>query len=145
VTSRDVHGDATLLMKQAGQRYTPVRRTIVEVMVNSSTPLTIGDLLDQLTEIPQSSLYRNLAVLEQAEVVVRVKTSGDAGRYELSERLAGHHHHLICSRCGAMKDIVVPSSMEKRLDESLHEIAKSEGYAMQHHRLDVVGVCKKCR
>jgi Fe2+ or Zn2+ uptake regulation protein len=132
-------------MKQAGQRYTPVRRTIVEVMVNSSTPLTIGDLLDQLTEIPQSSLYRNLAVLEQAEVVVRVKTSGDAGRYELSERLAGHHHHLICSRCGAMKDIVVPSSMEKRLDESLHEIAKSEGYAMQHHRLDVVGVCKKCR
>lgn len=145
MTSRDVHGDATLLMKQAGQRYTPVRRTIVEVMVNSSTPLTIGDLLDQLTEIPQSSLYRNLAVLEQAEVVVRVKTSGDAGRYELSERLAGHHHHLICSRCGAMKDIVVPSSMEKRLDESLHEIAKSEGYAMQHHRLDVVGVCKKCR
>lgn len=132
-------------MKQTGQRYTPVRRTIVEVMVNSSTPLTIGDLLDQLTEIPQSSLYRNLAVLEQAEVVVRVKTSGDAGRYELSERLAGHHHHLICSRCGAMKDIVVPSSMEKRLDESLHEIAKSEGYAMQHHRLDVVGVCKKCR
>jgi Fe2+ or Zn2+ uptake regulation protein len=145
VTSRDVHGDATLLMKQAGQRYTPVRRTIVEVMVNSSTPLTIGDLLDQLTEIPQSSLYRNLAVLEQAEVVVRVKTSGDTGRYELSERLAGHHHHLICSRCGAMKDIVVPSNMEKRLDESLHEIAKSEGYAMQHHRLDVVGVCKKCR
>lgn len=132
-------------MKQAGQRYTPVRRTIVEVMVNSSTPLTIGDLLDQLTEIPQSSLYRNLAVLEQAEVVVRVKTSGDTGRYELSERLAGHHHHLICSRCGAMKDIVVPSNMEKRLDESLHEIAKSEGYAMQHHRLDVVGVCKKCR
>ena len=132
-------------MKQAGQRYTPVRRTIVEVMVNSSTPLTIGDLLDQLTEIPQSSLYRNLAVLEQAGVVVRVRTSGDTGRYELSERLAGHHHHLICSRCGAMKDIVVPSSMEKRLDESLHEIAKSEGYAMQHHRLDVVGVCKKCR
>ena len=132
-------------MKQAGQRYTPVRRTIVEVMVNSSTPLTIGDLLDQLTEIPQSSLYRNLAVLEQAEVVVRLKTSGDTGRYELSERLAGHHHHLICSRCGAMKDIVVPSNMEKRLDESLHEIAKSEGYAMQHHRLDVVGVCKKCR
>ena len=44
-----------------------------------------------------------------------------------------------------MKDIVVPSNMEKRLDESLHEIAKSEGYAMQHHRLDVVGVCKKCR
>ena len=132
-------------MKQAGQRYTPVRRTIVEVMVNSSTPLTIGDLLDQLTEIPQSSLYRNLAVLEQAGVVVRVRTSGDTGRYELSERLAGHHHHLICSRCGAMKDIVVPSNMEKRLDESLHEIAKSEGYAMQHHRLDVVGVCKKCR
>lgn len=145
MTTRDVHGDAALLMKQAGQRYTPVRRTIVEVMVKSSTPLTIGDLLDRLSNIPQSSLYRNLAVLEQAEVVERVKTSGDTGRYELSERLAGHHHHLICSQCGEMKDIIVPATMEKRLDDSLHEIAKSEGYDMQHHRLDVVGVCKKCR
>jgi Fe2+ or Zn2+ uptake regulation protein len=145
MTTRDVHGDAALLMKQADQRYTPVRRTIVDVMVKSSTPLTIGDLLDRLTDVPQSSLYRNLAVLEQAGVVERVKTSGDTGRYELSERLAGHHHHLICSKCGAMKDIVVPSTMERRLDESLQAIAKSEGYAMQHHRLDVVGVCKKCR
>ena len=44
-----------------------------------------------------------------------------------------------------MKDIVVPSAIEERLDDSLHAIAKREGYVMQHHRLDVVGVCKKCR
>ena len=44
-----------------------------------------------------------------------------------------------------MKDIVVPTDVEKRLDDSLQALAKSEGYMMQHHRLDVVGVCKKCR
>ena len=145
MTKRDAHVDAAVLMKQAAQRYTSVRRDIVEVMSKSTTPLTIGDLLAKLPTVPQSSLYRNLAVLEQAGVAVRVKTSGDTGRYELSERLAGHHHHLVCSRCGSMKDIVVPSSVEKRLDESLQALAKSEGYVMQHHRLDVVGVCKKCR
>ncbi len=144
MTNRDAHADAVVLMKQAAQRYTALRRSIVEVMSKSSTPLTIGDLLGRLPKVPQSSLYRNLAVLEQAGVAVRVKTSGDTGRYELSERLAGHHHHLVCSRCGSMKDIVVPSSVEKRLDDSLHALAKSEGYVMQHHRLDVVGVCKKC-
>jgi len=145
MSSRDVHVDAGLLMKQADQRYTPVRRNIVEAMRKSSTPLTIGGLLDKLSGVPQSSLYRNLVVLEQAGVVERVKTSGDTGRYELSERLAGHHHHLVCSRCGAMKDIVVPSPVEKRLDDSLNDIAKKEGYVVQHHRLDVVGVCRKCR
>ena len=145
MSNQNAHVDAAVLMKQATQRYTAVRRNIVEVMSKSSTPLTIGDLLRKLPKVPQSSLYRNLAVLEQAGVVVRVKTSGDTGRYELSERLAGHHHHLVCSRCGSMKDIVVPTTVEKRLDDSLRALAKSEGYVMQHHRLDVVGVCKKCR
>ena len=145
MSNQNAHVDAAVLMKQAAQRYTAVRRNIVEVMSKSSTPLTIGDLLRKLPKVPQSSLYRNLAVLEQAGVVVRVKTSGDTGRYELSERLAGHHHHLVCSRCGSMKDIVVPAIVEKRLDDSLRALAKGEGYVMQHHRLDVVGVCKKCR
>lgn len=145
MSSQNAHVDAAVLMKQAAQRYTAVRRNIVEVMSKSSTPLTISDLLRRLPKVPQSSLYRNLAVLEQAGVAVRVKTSGDTGRYELSERLAGHHHHLVCSRCGAMKDIVVPTSVEKRLDDSLKGLAKGEGFVMQHHRLDVVGVCKKCR
>jgi Fe2+ or Zn2+ uptake regulation protein len=145
MTKRDAHAEAAVLMKQASQRYTSVRREIVEVMSKSSTPLTMSDLLGKLPKVPQSSLYRNLAVLEQAGVAVRVKTSGDTGRYELSERLAGHHHHLVCSRCGSMKDIVVPSNVEKRLDDSLRALATSEGYVMQHHRLDVIGVCKKCR
>ena len=145
MSNQNAHVDAAVLMKQAAQRYTAVRRNIVEVMSKSSTPLTIGDLLRKLPKVPQSSLYRNLAVLEQAGVVVRVKTSGDTGRYELSERLAGHHHHLVCSRCGSMKDIVVPTTVEKRLDDSLRALAMGEGYVMQHHRLDVVGVCKKCR
>jgi Fe2+ or Zn2+ uptake regulation protein len=145
MTDRDAHVDAAVLMKQASQRYTAVRRSIVTVLAKSSTPLTIGDILRLLPKVPQSSLYRNLTVLEQAGVAVRVKTSGDTGRYELSERLAGHHHHLVCSRCGSMKDIIVPGAIEKRLDDSLHAIAKREGYVMQNHRLDVVGVCKKCR
>ena len=145
MTERDAHDDAAALMKQASQRYTAVRRNIVAVLSKSSTPLTIGDILRLLPKVPQSSLYRNLTVLEQAGVAVRVKTSGDIGRYELSERLAGHHHHLVCSRCGSMRDIVVPSAIEEKLDDSLHTIAKREGYVMQHHRLDVVGVCRKCR
>lgn len=145
MTTREVHVEATSLMRQAGQRYTPVRRSLVELMSVAATPMTIGDLLDGLPDVAQSSLYRNLAILEQAGVVVRVKTSGDVGRYELSERLAGHHHHLLCSKCGEMKDIVVPKSLEQRLDTSLLDLAKREGYTVQHHRLDVVGLCNKCR
>lgn len=141
----DVHGEVTGLLRQAGQRYTETRRCIVEALLASRRPMTIADLLEALPEVAQSSLYRNLTVLEQGGVVSRVVSTGDTGRYELSERLAGHHHHLVCSRCGAMRDVVIPESVEVALDEAFVRLAKREGFRLEHHRLDLVGVCGQCR
>lgn len=141
----DVHGEVTGLLRQAGQRYTETRRCIVEALLASRRPMTIADLLEALPEVAQSSLYRNLTVLEQGGVVSRVVSTGDTGRYELSERLAGHHHHLVCSRCGSMRDVVIPESVETALDEAFVRLAKREGFRLEHHRLDLVGVCGQCR
>jgi len=143
-TPADVHGEVAGLLRLADQRYTPARRKIVEALLTSRHPMTIADLLLALPGVAQSSLYRNLTVLENGDVVCRVVSTGDTGRYELSERLAGHHHHLVCSRCGSMRDVVISESLESMLDEAFDSLAKREGFTLEHHRLDLVGVCGSC-
>ncbi len=36
-----------------------------------------------------------------------VVTDEEYGRYELTEELTGHHHHLFCSSCGRTSDVTL--------------------------------------
>jgi len=51
----------------------------------------------------------------------------------------------VCSVCGSVADVRIPDNIEHTLDEALGLVAQRSGFAMAHHRLDVVGVCKTCR
>ena len=132
-------------MKQSGQRYTTKRKEIVDAIAQYSQPVGIADLLSSVEDLPQSSLYRNLVVLEESGVVSKVVTTGDQARYELAEHLTGHHHHLLCSSCGAVRDVVVPDALEHELDNALGRLAKREGFTLDRHRLDLIGRCSSCQ
>lgn len=132
-------------MSAAGQRLTTSRRHIVDVLASADRPLSIPEILEATPAVAQSSAYRNLASLERVGVVTRVVTSDEWARFELSEDITGHHHHLVCSRCGAVTDVVVPDDIERRLDSTLGTLATSAGFTLQHHRLDLIGVCAQCR
>lgn len=126
-----------------GQRFTSGRRAIVDALQHAGRPLSMPEIL-KATKLAQSSAYRNLTVLENAGVVVRVLTTDEWGRFELSEDLTGHHHHMVCAGCGAMADVRIPDGLEHELDKVLARLAKKEGFSMDHHRLDVIGHCSKC-
>jgi Fe2+ or Zn2+ uptake regulation protein len=117
---------------------------IVESLSAAQRPLSIPEILETTTGLAQSSAYRNLTVLENAGVVVRVITTDEWARFELSEDITGHHHHMVCSVCGAVDDVRIPDSIETELDNALSKVASKAGFVMAHHRLDVVGVCKEC-
>jgi Fe2+ or Zn2+ uptake regulation protein len=140
----DVHEAASVLVRDAGQRYTRQRRRLVELLADAARPLSIPQILRGGRELKQSSVYRNLSDLEQAGVVRRVVSDDEYGRYELAEELTGHHHHLICSSCGRMSDVGLPEGIESELDRALDRLAKRAGFASVVHRLDLVGLCGDC-
>ncbi|MEY4366400.1 MAG: hypothetical protein RLZZ305_1744 [Actinomycetota bacterium] len=127
------------------QRLTPTRRAIVEALAAADRPLSIPEILASGQGLAQSSVYRNLSVLERAGAVARVVTTDEWARFELAEVLTGHHHHLVCSKCGAVSDVRVPDDVEADLDRALGVLAVREGFELLHHRLDLVGVCSACR
>jgi Fe2+ or Zn2+ uptake regulation protein len=143
VTGADLHEVVATRLRDAGQRYTSGRRAIVERLQAAGQPLTIPDVLAG-SSLPQSSAYRNLAVLEQAGAVHRIVTSADFARYELAEDLTEHHHHLICSSCGTVEDFTAPPALERSLHKAVAEVEGATGFAAQHHRLDLLGTCRSC-
>ena len=107
VENSDVHVEVARRFVQHNQRYSSKRRAIVSMLETSDRPLTILEILQRSksfkgtkNEIAQSSLYRNLVVLEEVGAVQRVVSTDDNGRYELNEEILGHHHHMLCSICG---------------------------------------------
>jgi Fur family ferric uptake transcriptional regulator len=131
-------------LRGAGQRYTEQRRDLVRLLADAASPRSIPQILADAGDMKQSSAYRNLASLEHAGVVRRVPTDEEYGRYELAEDLIGHHHHLVCSNCGTMRDVEVPADLEATLDRTLDRIARRAGFARVQHRLELVGLCAEC-
>ena len=144
----DVHSEVMRRFIKHDQRYTSQRRLIVTVLSASDRPLMIQQMLKRSSSakkvLAQSSLYRNLVVLEDVGVVQRIFSTDDVARYELNDDILGHHHHLVCSKCGDIRDVRIPESLESSLDSTLEKIAKRSGFQLDQHRLDLIGRCGKC-
>ena len=143
-SSDDVRETATARLHRVGQRLTANREALVETFSTAPRPLTIPEILARRSELAQSSVYRNLSILERAGVVQRIVTTDEWARFELAEDLTEHHHHLICSGCGAVRDFTVSTRLERSIDEALLEVAEQAGFQLDHHRLDLVGLCEAC-
>ena len=140
----NIHDVAQERLSTINQRYSTRRRRLVEALVQSPHPLVATDIVDLNDDLPQSTVYRNLAVLETAGVVVKVLTNGDRAALELAEDLKGHHHHLVCVDCGIVLDIEIPVAVEKILDDGMRDVAEKTGFTLIGHRLDLMGRCSSC-
>lgn len=140
----DVHEEVAGLLDLAGHRYTKGRRRLVETLAEIDGPVTIGEILESDGQLPQSSVYRNLVILEESGAVSRIVTDDDFARYELAEHLTEHHHHLICSTCGSVSDFALSARTETSLDRALKAAADAVGFAPSGHRLDLLGTCSTC-
>lgn len=140
-----VHDASLQRLRASGQRYTRSRRQIVEALHGEADPQTIVELLGNAPGLAQSSAYRNLAILEEADVVHRIVTSENHAHFELTEDITGsHHHHLVCTDCGTVLDMGLSASLETQLHDELAAAAEARGFIGTHHRIDLIGTCANC-
>jgi Fe2+ or Zn2+ uptake regulation protein len=140
-----VHDEVGLRLLRCDQRYTRLRRALVETLAGAGRPLTIPEILQSNPGLSQSSAYRNITVLLEAGAARRVAGTDDHGRFELAEDLAGHHHHLVCSACGKVSDVKASPRLERALDEAARAAAEEDDFDVVEHRFDLVGLCADCR
>ena len=52
---------------------------------------------------------------------------------------AGHHHHLICRRCGNTVEIEA-----RAVEQWARDVAAENGFSEAEHVVDIFGVCAEC-
>jgi Fur family transcriptional regulator, ferric uptake regulator len=142
--AEDVQALVAARLRRAGQRLTTGRRLLLEALARAGRPVTTGELVAEDARLPQSTTYRNLAVLEQAGVVHRVVGGDEFARFELAEEFTGHHHHLVCGSCGTVEDFEAPPQVEQGLADAIRSFAAGTGFRAETHRLDLLGTCARC-
>ena len=108
MTTTSLDRDVERRLRSHEIRYTRGRRTVVAALAASEGPRSAAELHAAIGPgVPLSSLYRSLAVLEEAGVVVPHFGAKGLTRYELAEWITGHHHHVVCVACGTVEDIAL--------------------------------------
>ena len=91
-----------------------------------------------------STLYRTLAILEEAGIVSPHFVTRGVARYELAEWLMGHHHHLVCVNCSKVEDINVPEAFEDQVHALVVDISSAASFVPTNHALEIEGLCRDC-
>jgi len=124
-------------------RNTVSRQTVEHILQSHPRPLTLHELYEYsriaLPHIAYSTVYRIIRRLETETRVVRVDWRERGSRYEWVEQ-NNHHHHIVCSVCGAHSRI-----SDKDVNFSQKKIERATGYLTHHHAIELEGICPGCQ
>ena len=130
-------------LKKAGLKVTIPRIKILELLESAKEQhLSAEDIYRQLQqagdEVGLATVYRVLTQFEEAGLVRRHHFAEGQSVFELDH--GAHHDHLVCVRCGIVKEFV-DHDIEKRQQA----IAERFGFVMTDHSLNIYGICQHCR
>jgi Fur family transcriptional regulator, ferric uptake regulator len=136
------------LMKQLaarGVRITAQRRLLVGIIQDSPRHLDAAGLLEMArkrdAEIDRATVYRTIALLKGHGLIDELDLMHIEGEKHYYEAKTSRDHcHMACFRCGAIMEYV-SSSFEKLKAE----MAAQSGFQIRVVRLEVGGVCRRCR
>jgi Fur family ferric uptake transcriptional regulator len=130
-------------LKEKGLRNTRQRKDILDTFLSAGKHITAEELFDLVKkndpEIGYATVHRNLKLMCECGIADEIKIGTKKTRYE-QKYGHEHHDHLICLRCG--KFIEVHDDKIEKLQEKL---AEANDFIAQRHRLEIYGLCKKCR
>lgn len=124
-------------------RSTKQRSAINDLVQRTGTFISAQELHHRLHEeghtIGLTTVYRTLqAMADSGDIDVLINTDGET-LYRRCGQRQGHHHHLICRKCGLAVEVQGPE-MEKWAED----LAKKSGFTQVGHTLDLFGYCPTC-
>jgi Fur family zinc uptake transcriptional regulator len=135
---------AEQVLKARAQKFTPIRRQVLQALLSSHRPLGAYEVIDELAKsMPRPApitAYRALDFLMANGLVHRIESR--------NAYLACAHDHeatamvafLICERCGSVGEIpALPVA------QSLNSAARATGFAPKLSVVEITGTCAHCQ
>ena len=124
-------------------RLTPQREKLVEHILSRHDHYTADELYEDLRRkdksISRATVYRTLALLEEAGFVKKMRLNETRAVYE---HVIGHDHHdhLICNQCWRIVEFV-----DGDIERLQRNVAEKNGFFLEEHSLKLYGVCQGFR
>ena len=128
-------------LRTRGLRWTPQRRALLEVLLQSEGHVTGAELVERCravdpTTVP-STVYRTLDVLEELGVVRHAH--GIDGREEFHILPSADHGHLYCTNCHGAWEVDAEEAAGL-----MAEIERTRGFRVQLSHVSIAGLCRAC-
>lgn len=129
-------------LRERGWRLTPQRRVVAEVLRGEHVHLTAEAVLGRaqalLPEISLATVYNTLNELVGMGEVLEVSPGGGPKRYD--PNVSSRHHHLVCVRCGELRDV-------RPVGQDRLRLLPGDRHGYQMVDVDIVfrGLCRSCR
>ena len=130
-------------LAEAGYRRGGVRKSIVELLDEQSCALSAVEIRDALAlrrrEVSRASVYRVMEELEEIGMLQRVEVGQGIVRYEPARSGSGHHHHLVCERCGRLEPFT-----DDALERAIQRLSVRLPLQVSEHEIVIRGACHSC-
>jgi len=128
-------------LSELGYRLTPQRMMVLSAIENSDNHISAEEIYAQIVvkypNVNISTVYRTLELLKRLGLVTETDLGGGRVRYHSAEK--GHHHHLVCEKCGTIIDID-ESTLARLQDVLLHRY----NFSARLSHLAIFGRCVNC-
>lgn len=134
--------DMSSRLSELGYRLTPQRIMILSAIENSDSHISAEEIYLQVRarypHVNISTVYRTLELLSELGLVTETDMGDGRVRYHSIGK--GHHHHLVCQKCGAIIDME-----ESMLSPLCDAIGQRYDFKVNMRHLAFFGLCSKCR
>lgn len=129
-------------LDEQGLKSTNQRNIILDEFLRLEHPST-EDLYQNLRKkhpnIGYATVHRTLKLFADCGLA-SVRNFGDgAQRFEVCSE-DEHHDHLVCTECGLIIEFE-----NKQIEHLQEQVAESHAFTVLDHRLELYGLCSKCR
>ena len=130
-------------LAREGLKSTSQRDIILDEFLKAGGHLSTEDLYLRLRKkhpnIGYATVHRTLKLFAECGLAAERHFGDGQTRYELSSE-EEHHDHLICVRCDEIVEFENPE-----IEKLQEQVAKAHNFSIERHRLEIYGVCFKCR
>ena len=141
LTPQEPVADLAALLHARGERLTPQRMFVLEVLQESSGHHTAEAIFERTKlkypYINLATVYRTLQLFAESGHLDALR--GDDGETRYRQCSTGHHHHLVCRSCGRTVEVEGPT-VERWADR----VASEHGFTDVSHTLEIFGTCEDC-
>ena len=131
-----------LFLKTKNLKHSEQRKNILNTFMATGKHLSTEELYLKVrgvySNIGYATVHRTLKLLVDSGLCREMKLDDGISRYEIVFG-QDHHDHLVCTKCGALIEVVEP-----KIEELQKELTESYGFIQEYHRLVIYGTCKSC-